>query len=114
MSGRRIRRLGIALAVLAAVVPATAAAATAPTGAAHLTLSPAARFPQRQFTLSLPPGVSPLDVQVTENGVPVIAHLTPIANESAAMNSCAGRQSEPIHYCCTRAALRQRMPSIHY
>ena len=50
------------------------------TGQARLSLSPSAPFPQRQFTLELPsPDINAYDVQVTENGVPVIAHLTPIA-----------------------------------
>ena len=75
---RRTAALGVGLAALAAIAPSALAAGAQPVRSIHLTLSPAARFPQRQFTLSLPPGVAPFDVHVTENGVPVIAHLASI------------------------------------
>jgi len=75
---RRIAALGIGVAALATIAPSALAVGAKSEHSIHLTLSPAARFPRRQFTLSLPPGVAPFDVHVTENGVPVIAHLAPI------------------------------------
>ncbi len=71
--------LGVGL-TAGATVPPALAAGSAPSDGVRLTLSPSARFPQRQLTLSLPAGVSPFDVRVSENGVPVIAHLKPITS----------------------------------
>jgi tight adherence protein B len=71
---RRLAAL-VVVAVLAAVSATTAEAAPA---SLHLALSPAMQFPDREFTLDLPAGVSPYSLRVTENGVPVIPHLTPI------------------------------------
>jgi tight adherence protein B len=72
-----MRRLAafIAVVVLAAL---SAPAADAAPQSLHLALSPAMQFPDRQLTLDLPPGVSPYSLRVTENGVPVIPHLTAI------------------------------------
>jgi tight adherence protein B len=65
---------------MAGLACSAAAQAQASPGQVRLSLSPSAAFPQRQFTLDLPsPDMQPYDVRVTENGVPVIAHLTPIA-----------------------------------
>jgi len=73
-----------ALAILALVLGLTGVAAPAQAGTSQvrLSLSPSTPFPQRQFTLELPsPDIKPYDVHVTENGVPIIAHLTPIAQD---------------------------------
>ncbi len=73
-------RRALTIAVLVLGLAGSAAPAQAGTEQVRLSLSPSAPFPQRQFTLQLPsPDIRPYDVQVTENGVPVIAHLTPIA-----------------------------------
>lgn len=70
----------LTIAVLVLGLAGSAAPAQAEAGHARLSLSPSAPFPQRQFTLELPsPDINAYDVHVTENGVPVIAHLTPIA-----------------------------------
>jgi tight adherence protein B len=69
----------LAIAVLAAGLATSTPAAGAATGSLRLALSPGAAFPARQFTLDLPRGISPYTLRVTENGVPVIPHLTPIA-----------------------------------
>jgi tight adherence protein B len=74
-------RRSLAVAALVVGLAASSAPADASTHQVRLALSPAARFPQRQFTLDLPsPDIKPYDVRVTENGVPVIAHLLPIAS----------------------------------
>jgi tight adherence protein B len=70
-------RVLVVLAALAALVT-QASTAGAATGTLRLALSPATNFPERQFTLDLPPGVEPYRLHVSENGVPVIPHLTPI------------------------------------
>jgi tight adherence protein B len=76
-----MRRL-LAITALVLGLAASAAPAQAGSGQVRLSLSPSARFPQRQFTVDLPsPDMKPYDVRVTENGVPVIAHLTPIAQD---------------------------------
>jgi tight adherence protein B len=73
-------RRALTIAILVLGLAGSAAPAQAGTDQVRLSLSPSAQFPQRQFTLELPsPNLKPYDVQVTENGVPVIAHLTPIA-----------------------------------
>ena len=72
-----MRRVLAILAVLAAVA-GHATTAGAATGTLRLALSPGASFPGRQFTVDLPPGVEPYSLRVSENGVPVIPHLTPI------------------------------------
>ncbi len=66
-----------ALAALLAVVPAAQASK-----GVGLTLDPAARFPQRAFLVTLPPGVAAYDARVTENGIPVIPHLRSVSNGS--------------------------------
>jgi len=72
-----VKRLLAITAVVAGLVAAGAAqAAPRPV---QFVLSPSARFPQREFVLALPTGVRPYDLQVTENGVPVIPHLRSIA-----------------------------------
>jgi tight adherence protein B len=69
----------VAFVVLTAVAVLTAAStADAAPRSLHLALSPDMQFPEREFTLALPPGVSPYGLRVSENGVPVIPHLTPI------------------------------------
>jgi tight adherence protein B len=73
-------RRALTIAILVLGLAGSAAPAQAGTDQVRLALSPSAQFPQRQYTLELPsPNLKPYDVQVTENGVPVIAHLTPIA-----------------------------------
>lgn len=72
-----MKRLLIVVAILASL--AAAGPAGASTRSAQFVLSPGARFPQRQFVVALPTGVQPYDLQVTENGLPVIPHLRPIA-----------------------------------
>jgi tight adherence protein B len=74
-----MRRLAVLIIAALAAVAATASTAGAAPRSLHLALTPAMRFPDRQFTLDLPPGVSPYTMHVTENGVPVIPHLIPIA-----------------------------------
>jgi tight adherence protein B len=71
---RRLLAVTAILASLAAAGPADAAPRSV-----QFVLSPGARFPQRQFVVALPTGVTPDHLQVTENGVPVIPHLRPIA-----------------------------------
>ena len=75
-----IRRLAIcaAGAMMLAGAASTASAAT-PHEGVRVALSPQGRFPQRQFTVELPDGVKSYDLHVTENGVPVVPHLTPIS-----------------------------------
>jgi tight adherence protein B len=72
------RLLALVVAVTAVMAALSAPAADAAPRSLHLALSPAMRFPDRQFTIDLPAGVSPYTLRVTENGIPVIAHLTPI------------------------------------
>jgi tight adherence protein B len=73
------RALLIALGLLAVMAPS----AQGSTHLSHLgfTVSPDARFPERKFIVTLPDGVDPLTLKVTENGVPVIPHLEPITSE---------------------------------
>jgi tight adherence protein B len=73
-----MRRLAVLIIAALAVVAASVSTASAAPRSLHLALTPAMRFPDRQFTLDLPPGVSPYALRVNENGVPVIPHLTPI------------------------------------
>ena len=49
--------------------------ASADAGGARISLQPGAKFPDRQFVVTLPAGAHPYDVHVSENGVPVIPHL---------------------------------------
>jgi tight adherence protein B len=80
-----MKRLLLALALVAGLAAAPAQAA--PTDAhLRLVLSPGARFPDRQFTLDLPPGAQPYSVQVSENGVPVIPHLAPIGQHQVPLS----------------------------
>jgi tight adherence protein B len=74
------RALTFAVAVLGAFL-AVVPAAQASKGVG-LTLDPDARFPQREFLVTLPPGVAAYDARVTENGVPVIPHLRSVSNGS--------------------------------
>jgi tight adherence protein B len=75
---RRALTLAVAaLAAFLAVVPAAQASK-----GVGLTLDPNARFPQREFLVTLPPGVAAYDARVTENGVPVIPHLESVSNGS--------------------------------
>ena len=75
---RRVLTFALA-AVAALLVAAPAAQASKGVG---ITLDPNARFPQREFLVTLPPGVAAYDAQVTENGVPVIPHLRSVSNGS--------------------------------
>jgi tight adherence protein B len=72
-----MKRLLLIVAIVAGLAAAPAQAASTD-GSVRLALSPGARFPDRQFTLDLPPGTEPYSIDVTENGVPVIPHLAPI------------------------------------
>jgi tight adherence protein B len=72
-----MRRLLLVL-VVAVLAGVSASTADAAPRSLHLALSPAMRFPDRQFTIDLPAGVSPYTLRVTENGIPVIPHLTSI------------------------------------
>jgi tight adherence protein B len=72
-----MKRLLLIVAIVAGLAAAPAQAASTD-ASVHLALSPGARFPDRQFTLDLPPGTQPYSLEVTENGVPVIPHLAPI------------------------------------
>jgi tight adherence protein B len=74
------RRLLIGLALggsLLAAAAASASAATAPIGAS---LDQRAHFPERRLLVTLPAGVAPYDVAVSENGIPVIPHLVPVSH----------------------------------
>jgi tight adherence protein B len=72
-----MKRLLLIVAILAGLAAAPAQAAQ--TGqSVRLVLSPGARFPDRQFTIDLPPGTEPYSLEVSENGIPVIPHLAPI------------------------------------
>jgi tight adherence protein B len=73
-----MRRLLVLVVLSALSLLSAASTADAVPRSLHLALSPAMRFPDREFTLDLPPGVSPYTLRVTENGIPVIPHLTPI------------------------------------
>jgi tight adherence protein B len=79
-----VRRL-VAFAVAAACLVATPTASAA-TQRAQFVLSPGARFPERQFVLALPSGIKPFDLQVTENGIPVIPHLRPIGKNQVPLS----------------------------
>jgi tight adherence protein B len=68
----------VGLAIALAGLTASATSAVAGVTSVRLVLSPDASFPQRQFTLDLPPNVKPYNVALSENGIPVIAHLSPI------------------------------------
>jgi tight adherence protein B len=71
------RVLTLTTLVCAALAAAAQAASAAPAPiAASLDLS--ARFPQRELLVTLPAGVHPYSITVTENGVPVIPHLDPV------------------------------------
>jgi tight adherence protein B len=74
VSRRLLIGLALACGVLAAA-GATASAATAPIGAS---MDQRARFPERRLLVTLPAGVQPYDVRVSEDGVPVIPHLEPV------------------------------------
>jgi|1186.fasta_scaffold02776_2 tight adherence protein B len=67
-----IRRL---LASFLVMLLAFVSSASADAGGARISLQPGAQFPDRQFVVTLPTGAHPYDVQVSENGVPVIPHL---------------------------------------
>jgi tight adherence protein B len=73
-----MKRLLLIMAILAGLAAAPAQAAQTDS-TVRLGLSPGARFPERQFTLDLPAGTEPYALEVSENGVPVIPHLAPIA-----------------------------------
>ncbi len=73
-----MRRLLVLVVLTALAVLSAASTADAAPRSLHLALSPAMRFPDREFTVDLPAGVSPYSLRVTENGIPVIPHLTPI------------------------------------
>lgn len=70
------RRILIAAALACAALASTAAAAGAATIGASVDQQ--ARFPERRLLVTLPAGVQPYDVTVSENGVPVIPHLQPV------------------------------------
>jgi tight adherence protein B len=74
-----MKRLLLIVAILAGLAAAPAQAAQT-SHSVRLALSPGARFPDRQFTLDLPAGTKPFALDVSENGVPVIPHLAPIAD----------------------------------
>jgi tight adherence protein B len=81
---RRLLPLLLALTAVAGSIPA-AQAAQGPDHTARgvgFTLDPGARFPARRFLVTLPPGIAPYDVHVTENGIPVIPHLRSVGNGS--------------------------------
>jgi tight adherence protein B len=73
-----MRRAVLLMLTLVAGLAASPAQAASTDGAVRFVLSPGARFPERQFTVDLPPGTEPYALEVTENGVPVIPHLAPI------------------------------------
>lgn len=81
---RRALLLLLAAASLAGAVPAAQATQRADHTARGVgfTLDPAARFPDRRYLVTLPPGLAPYDVRVTENGMPVIPHLRSVGNGS--------------------------------
>jgi tight adherence protein B len=70
------RLLLILTGLVALALPASASAESV-----GLSLSPAGEFPTRTWVVTLPPDVDPADVAVSENGVPVIPRLRPIAND---------------------------------
>ncbi|HKV69556.1 MAG TPA: VWA domain-containing protein, partial [Gaiellales bacterium] len=72
------RRLLLALALAAAMLASATAAATAATAPIGASMDQQARFPERRLLVTLPAGVPPYEVSVTENGVPVIPHLAPV------------------------------------
>ena len=72
-----MKRLLLIVAVVCGLAAAPAQAASTD-ASVRLALSPGARFPDRQFTLDLPPGTQPYSLEVSENGIPVIPHLAPI------------------------------------
>jgi tight adherence protein B len=74
-----MRRLAICAAAALLAGAASTASAAVPHTNVRVALSPQGRFPQRQFTVELPDGVKSYDLRVTENGVPVVPHLTPIS-----------------------------------
>jgi tight adherence protein B len=76
------RALALLVAVVAALLAAAPAGALTDPGGVGVTLDPSARFPQRQFLVTLPPKVPAYDVRVSENGVPVIPHLRAVGNGS--------------------------------
>jgi tight adherence protein B len=73
-----MKRLLLIVAILTGLAAAPAQAAQTDRSV-RLNLSPGARFPERQFTLDLPAGTEPFELEVSENGIPVIPHLAPIA-----------------------------------
>jgi tight adherence protein B len=74
-----MKRLLLIVGILAGLTAAPAQAASPSDQSVRLVLSPGARFPARQYTIDLPAGTEPYGLQVSENGVPVIPHLVPIA-----------------------------------
>jgi len=72
------RRLLLALALACALLASATAAATAATAPIGAGMDQGARFPERRLLITLPAGVQPYQVTVTENGVPVIPHLAPV------------------------------------
>lgn len=81
---RRALVILLAAASLAGAVPAAQATQRSDHAARGVgfTLDPAARFPQRRFLVTLPPGLAPYDVRVTENGMPIVPHLRSVGNGS--------------------------------
>ena len=81
---RRALVFMLAAAALAGAVPAAQATQRSDHAARGVgfTLDPAARFPQRRFLVTLPPGLAPYDVRVTENGLPVVPHMRSVGNGS--------------------------------
>ncbi|HEX5248491.1 MAG TPA: VWA domain-containing protein [Gaiellales bacterium] len=73
------RRLLLAVALAAAMLASATAAATAATAPIGASMDQQARFPERRLLVTLPAGVQPYQVSVTENGVPVIPHLAPVS-----------------------------------
>jgi tight adherence protein B len=100
-----MRRLA-ALVVVALVAALSASTAEAAPRSLHLALSPSMRFPSRQFTLDLPPGVSPYALRVSENGVAVIPHLTPIDRNGVPVSVAVMLDtSDSMHGRALRAAV---------
>lgn len=92
--------------LLAPIVVLASLALASPSAAAtsvSFALNPTAAFPQRAFTVTLPTGASPYDVQVTENGVPVIPHFTSASSArnplslAVILDTSDSMRGQPLH-----------------
>jgi hypothetical protein len=111
-----MKRLLLIVGILAGLTAAPAQAAPS-AQSVRLVLSPGARFPARQYTIDLPAGTEPYGLQVSENGVPVIPHLVPIAEHriplsvAVVLDTSNSMRGEPLSAAVDAAETPRRLSS---